>query len=309
MTMTNETPMSQQPANAGDPRILFLIPFFGNWPFWFAFFLESCRHNPTIDWLLFTDCPIPEDAPGNVRFVPMTFAEYCDLVSERLGIDFHPAQPYKLCDIKPALGAVHEDQLAGYDFWAFGDIDVIYGNLRGYFTAERLAAKDLFATHSRRISGHLCLLRNTERMRQAFRLIPDWQRRYEDPKHYALDEGAFSRLFIRHKNWPEALRRFAGRFNDWSRRSEFIEAHSTFTLLEDGRRLIPERWYWRKGRLTNNLQGDQELPYLHFLVWKKERWASQSPEDLLGPPGLPRQEAWVVSAEGWRPMPAEGGAP
>ena len=117
------------------------------------------------------------------------------------------------------------------------------------------------------------------------------------------------RLSDPYKPLAEALRRFAGRFNDWSRRSEFIEAHSTFTLLEDGRRLIPERWYWRKGRLTNNLQGDQELPYLHFLVWKKERWASQSPEDLLGPPGLPRREAWVVSAEGWRPMPAEGGAP
>lgn len=44
----------------------------------------------------------------------MTFQEYCDDVSRKLGIDFHPARSYKLCDLKPFLGVIHEDILEEY---------------------------------------------------------------------------------------------------------------------------------------------------------------------------------------------------
>ena len=294
-----------QTAENGLPRIRFLIPYFGRWPFWFAFFLESCRRNPSIDWLLFTDCEVPGEAPDNVQFVPISYSDYCAKVSERLDIDFRPSNAYKLCDIKPALGAVHQDALEGYDFWAFGDIDVVYGDLRSYFTARRLSGKDLFATHPRRISGHLCLLRNTPLMRNAFRRIPDWQKRYEDEKHQALDEGAFSRLFIRHKNWPEPLRRLASRLNPWSRRSEFIEAHSTYTLHADGRRVVADSWFYRGGRLTNSEQGEQVLPYLHFMVWKNVDWKGQLPEELLGPANLHLANSWRVDTRGWHAWPQQ----
>ena len=282
------------------PSIRFVIPYFGAWPFWMDFFLQGCRRNPDIDWLFFTDCGIPDQAPANTQFIEMSYADYCALVSERLGIEFYPANPYKLCDIKPALGYIHADHLAGYDFWAFGDIDVVYGDLRRYFTAARLAEKDLFATHVRRISGHLCLLRNTAVMREAFKLIPHWQQRYADEAHQALDEGAFSRLFVRHKNWPEGLRRFVARFNRWAQRSEFIESHSTFSMLPDGQRVVPDYWFLQKGRLTNSALNGQELPYLHFLVWKNQHWQGISSEKLRGPAHLSRQDSWRVSESGWQ---------
>lgn len=285
---------------AFQPSIRFVIPYFGRWPFWISFYLESCRRNPDIDWLFFTDCGIPDNPPDNVHFVEMSYQAYCQLVSARLGIEFYPEQPYKLCDIKPALGYIHADRLEDVDFWAFGDIDVVYGDLRRYFTVERLAAKDLLATHHRRVSGHLCLLRNTATMREAFMRIPRWRERYADSTHQALDEGAFSRLFIRHKNWPDALRLFVAKFNAWSRRSEFIESHSTFTLLADGHRVVPQRWFLRDGRLTNSEMGDTELPYLHFLVWKNQHWKTHPPESLLGPDRLALSENWEVSEMGWR---------
>lgn len=295
----------QHARESGIPSIRFLIPYFGQWPFWFEFFMEGCRRNPSIDWLLFTDCAIPTNAPDNMQFVSISFAEYCALVSTRLEIDFRPANPYKLCDIKPALGAVHADVLADYEFWAFGDIDVVYGDLRRYFTADRLKGKDLLATHQRRVSGHLCLLRNTPRMRNAFRHIPGWQRRYEDETHQALDEGAFSRIFIRHKNWPGSLQRFAARFNAWSRSSEFTEAHSTYTLHAGGRRVVADTWFYRHGRLTNSEQGDTELPYVHFMVWKNSAWRGVAPERLLGPAGLQRADSWQLGPHGWRAWPTE----
>lgn len=286
------------------PSIIFLIPYFGQWPFWMDYFLQSCEANPSIEWLFYTDCGTPARAPSNVRFVHIEYQDYCQRISARLGIDFLPPNAYKLCDIKPAMGYIHEAEIKGYDFWAFGDIDVVYGDLRGYFSAERLATKDLFATHSRRISGHLCLIRNTPEMREAFMLIPRWQERFADPAHQALDEGAFSRLFIRHKNWPEGLRLFAARFNAWSRRSEFIESHSTFTILGDGSRVVPQKWFLRDGRLTNSELDDTELPYLHFLVWKNGLWKTQSPESLRGPEGLAFTRNWEVSELGWRELEA-----
>lgn len=282
------------------PRIRFIIPYFGRWPFWMPFFLKSCAHNPTIDWLIFTDCGVPEGAPENVCFEEISYQDYCQLVSDRLEIPFAPPNPYKLCDIKPALGYIHKEHVAGYDFWAFGDIDVIYGDLRAYFTNHRLAKKDLLSTHSRRVSGHLCLMRNTPEMLEAFKLIPDWKARFEDPVHMALDEGAFSRLFIGHKNWPYWLRRFAEQLKERSRRSEFVEAHSTFTLLRNGKKTIPAKWVWQDGRLTNSEQPGVCLPYFHFLFWKNGAWRDLDQEALVEHQDLHFERCWEVTEKGWR---------
>lgn len=39
--------------------ILKIIPYFGKWLEWIGFYLESCRHNPDIHWLFYTDCEKP----------------------------------------------------------------------------------------------------------------------------------------------------------------------------------------------------------------------------------------------------------
>jgi hypothetical protein len=282
------------------PRIRFLIPYFGKWPFWMPLFLESCRRNHDIDWLFFSDCGIPADLPENVCIQSTTYENYCALVSRRLEMDFHPETPYKLCDLKPALGYIHEDCLANYDLWAFGDIDIIYGQLRDYYTDEWLTHYDLISNHARRISGHLCLLRNTPRMNELFKMIPDWQRRFHGP-HQALDEGAFSRLFLWRKNFPAPLFKFVGLFNPLRRKSIFLEAYSTPNARirwTDGSKDFPLRWFWKKGRLTNDKDGQREFPYLHFMVWKNE-WRGQpdpSPETMRQ---LAQQQNWQISAQGF----------
>lgn len=285
------------------PRIVFVIPYFGRWPFWMPFFLASCRANPSIDWLFFTDCGIPEKAPKNVSFRECSFSEYCALVSRRLSIDFSPSNPYKLCDLKPALGYVHEDCLEGYDFWGFSDIDLIYGDLRGYFGAQRLARFDLLSTHERRISGHLCLLRNNPRMREAFMQVPDWRAKLSSAEHNAFDEGAFSHLFIRHKNWPVPLRRLADACNSWRRCSEFVEAYSTPNgrlAWHDSSFDFPQRWIWRSGQLRNERDGPRQFPYFHFIGWKCDAWPAHSEIELSGDVMLAVQDAWSITPQGFR---------
>ena len=284
------------------PRILFLMPYFGQWPFWMPFYLETCRRNPDIDWLFFSDCGVPENLPANVTVESMSFEDYCRLVSERLNINFAPKAAYKLCDIRPAMGHIHEDRLQGYDFWAFGDIDLLYGDLRRYFTAERLARYDFFSTHERRVAGHLCLIRNTRRQRDLYLKISHWKERFTDQKHHALDEGAFTRLFLWRKNFPRPLFKLVGKFNPLRRASDFTEAFSTpggCIKWHDGTDNFPSAWYFKQGELTNNRDGARTFAYFHFVCWKRNEWAALPTPDPEAIRRLAAEPAWVIDANGF----------
>lgn len=276
--------------------ICFVIPYFGKWPLWMPLFLESCRKNSTVNWRIYTDCGVPVDCPDNVLIHAISFDDYCALVTTRLAIDFKPESAYKLCDIKPALGYIHAQDLAAYDFWAFGDIDVVYGDLRSYFTQSKLQQKDLFSTHARRISGHLCLIRNTAEMNSAFMRVRDWQQLLSAQQHVAFDEKAFSKLFLRHKN-STILRQISMMFDVWLRRAEFVEAFSTPNAKIkwiDGSQRYPTTWYWNNGVLTNDMDGEKTFPYFHFMVWKQS-WADMKLGAVEGLAHMPRIQAFSLS--------------
>ncbi len=282
--------------------IIIIIPYFGQWPFWMPFFIESCRANPDINWLLIGDCPVLERLPDNVEQRGFDFASYCALISERLDINFSPSNPYKLCDLKPALGFIHAEDVAGYDFWGFSDLDLIYGDLRSYFSDERLRKYKVLSTHERRISGHFCLLRNEPELNSLFWKIPDFVRRAEDPKNHALDEGGFSRIFLWRKNFPKPLFDFVGLFNRWRRVAEFKEAFSTPNGVRpwtDGTQDYPAYWVWRNGRLQNAKDGDRQFPYLHFLVWKKYWQQSSQPMSYEQAQVLASTRNWRIDRDGF----------
>ncbi|MDR0563805.1 MAG: hypothetical protein LBG78_02555 [Azoarcus sp.] len=266
------------------------------------FFLESCRKNPDIHWHFFSDCEPLDNLPNNIRIQPIRYEDYLSQVSNKLGIDFRPPNPYKLCDIKPAYGFIHEDVIEKYNFWGFGDIDLVYGKLREYFTEERLQRYDLISNHARRVSGHLCLIRNSPHMNNLFKKIPNWQNLFCHPQHQAIDEGAFSRLFLWRKNFPKPLFNFVGLFNPLRRKSFFQEAFSTPNAKInwiDGSKNFPSHWFWKEGRLTNNIDGQREFPYLHFFVWKRN-WANQPAPSAETIQTLAQKANWQISVQGFR---------
>ncbi len=246
---------------------------------------------------------MPDDAPKNVKFRQIDFSAYCLDVSHKLGIKFSPQSPYKLCDLKPAFGYVHSDDLVGYDFWGFSDIDLVYGDLRNYFSDARLSSYDLLSTHERRVSGHLCLLRNNSVMRECFMRVPEWQEMLADPQHNAFDESAFTRLFIRHKNWPEWLQRIASLNNPLRQRSEFTEAFSTpcgRIPWHDDSMNFPAAWIWQDGQLRNEMDGRREFPYFHFIGWKdKAPWRQAAEASFLANPALAKECSWQITAQGF----------
>ena len=84
-------------------------------------------------------------------------------------------------------------------------------------------------------------------MNEAFRQIPDWELLLEQNEHLALDEGAFTRVFLRHKNLPKWLSAALYTFQPMARRAEFIEAYSTpggKIPWHDGSRNFPRVWFW-----------------------------------------------------------------
>ena len=289
--------------------IAFVVPYFGVWPNWFPFFLQSCSFNPSIDWLFITDCGVPENQPANTQFIEKTFNEYQREVSDKLGINFLHAHPYKLCDIKPAYGLIHQELLSSYEFWGFCDIDVMFGNIRKFMT-EDVLKHDVISAHEARISGHFSLFRNNELFRNAFQQVDGWKGVFEDEKHHRFDEAHFSKLFIWRKNWPKLVRDWLAKFSGYSCNTYFVEQYSTPGCRHDwvdGSRDFPSEWYWDKGRLTNN-RSDREFMYFHFLKWKQKIW-NPSYQEIKGlnsagnmlceDEGLMLSESCVINEKGF----------
>lgn len=264
--------------------IVIFIDYFGRWPGWFGLFLESCATNPTIDWIFHTDCDVPQAHSPNVKFIRTSLARYCEKVSDVLDVRFKPASAYNLCNIRPMLGVVHAELAQGYDFFGWGDIDVIYGDIRSIYD-DRVLSRNVISSHGGICSGHLTLIRNEPWLATAFQNLAHWRRRLEDPGpfewHESLDEAHLTGLFS-----PSAKTRryFAERCAaTWPEPSYFMnnyfkEQYSTpFTPNRwiGGRAEHPETWFWRDGVLTNASDRDRQFLYLHLMNFKAKRWVNE----------------------------------
>jgi hypothetical protein len=262
--------------------IAILIDYFGSWPQWLPVFLASCKANDTIDWIIRTDCPVPEGVWPNVRFVKMKYADYIRNVSDRLKINFNPASNYKICDIKPMYADMYYEDIKDYDFFGFGDLDVIYGNIRKFYTDEILSY-DVISTHSNMLSGHFALFRNVERLRKAYTKIPRWKHYIENPDSTRFDEDIYSCLFINRENvssdeFPTNLLLGLAECHKLPGfKTYFKEQYTTVfhpMCWHDGIAEHPEVWFWKDGVLTNDRNVGHEYLYLHLMNFQSMRWAS-----------------------------------
>lgn len=242
------------------PSIAIVIAHFGPWPAWINFFIESCRANKSVQWILFSDADPPDNRSPNVNHVTIAFLDYRKQISRELGIEVGAEVPYKLCDIKPALPLIHAELLRSYDFVGFGDLDVIYGDIRAFYDDELLGNYDLLSTSPERVSGHFCLMRNRTDLITAFRRARGWKDAMRRTDNVGFDERAFYNVF------RGAQARFLRPVGSPSVRCFFREAYSTPVATRE------MRWYWKDGRLSNEFYPDQGFMYLHFMSWHSNRW-------------------------------------
>lgn len=269
-----------------EKKILVIIPYFGTLPEWFDLFLRTCGANREFHWLIPTDDDRHFSPPPNVTLRRETLHGFKRGVAETLNIKAENLAwgPYKLCDLKPFYGLIFADDVAGYDYWGFGDLDLFYGRLRDFVNAEMLDRYRMITFHDDRVSGHFSLLRNCRAMNEACLGIPDWRGKVAFEKHIGIDEGDYSaaHFFVRRhfgwKKWQkhkQAYRKLMLHkiFDHGVYAEELFTTPLTDIPWHDGTLHWdqPLNWVWDNGRVYSKQDG-HESPYIHFMNFKSSKW-------------------------------------
>lgn len=286
-------------------NIVMIIPYFGKWPEYMDLYLYSCSKNPQIDFLFFTDCALPNKVYINTIFKRITFVDYCKLVSDKLYIDFNPKDAYKLCDLKPFYGVIHESDIKQYDWWIFGDMDLVHGDLSIIVNDENLKKYDLITTHCYHVAGHFTVIRKSSKYTRCCLCIPQWQSLLLNNEHQGVDEGVWChvvypqlgkvRSFYEHI-WKKISNQDLWGYLAWTNRvfcnrltkRAYIEYYTTPDPL------VGQTWSYKpeSGRVYR--YDGKELPYLHFFGFKNNCYRPKGYTDYW-------KDGYYELPNGWEP--------
>jgi hypothetical protein len=249
--------------------VCIIIPYFGKWPPYMPIYLLGCKNNPSIDFLFFSDAGAIDNAPINVRIVPSTLKDFNTLVSNTFELNSQVDATYKICDIRPAFFHLFKEHVAGYKFWGWGDIDLVYGDLSILANKENLEKYDVISGRKYWVSGSFCLLRNNQVVNDLFLSNDDYREVFSNPKHTSYSECG--------KKWGDLI---AGKsiFD-----IEFTQSNFTLQVREAEREgkikvlfqdvlmeSIPNGDYvhYQAGRIFN--KAGREFAHFHYVVTKRK---------------------------------------
>ena len=251
--------------------IAFILAYFldgkGHWPNYIDWFMASCKSNSSIDFYIFTDDHSLEkwENIDNININYMTYQECVDRIHERIG-EVNMTRTRKLCDLKPMYGKIFSEWIKKYDFWAFGDCDLIFGNIRKIFTDDFLDQYDWFQT-----LGNFELLRNVDEVNNYYLLDrPDWSWHKDfvwDNVKNLENETAFDEWI----GVPMIVRENEKRIY-WTRENfaNIYQEHKGYKKMIDNtvqENTLFQYWKWENGGLyhVDKLTGrKKERLYIHF---------------------------------------------
>lgn len=108
--------------------IVLILPYFGKFNEYFSLFLNSCKYNKTINWLIYTDDKRQFSYPPNVKVIYCTFSDFKKRIERNFQFNISLDAPYKLCDFKPAYGEALQQDIEEFNFWGHCDCDLIFGD-------------------------------------------------------------------------------------------------------------------------------------------------------------------------------------
>lgn len=181
-------------------KIVMIICYFGEIPDYFPIWEYSALRNNTIDFLIYTDQKSLH-SKANIKVVYISFEELKNKIQNKFDFKISLATPYKLCDYKPAYGYLFDKEIEKYDFWGYCDIDLVFGNLRNFFTEEVLDNNNIILN-----LGHLTLYKNTEQNKKLFMQsggIYPYDVVYSSVENYAFDEmSGMHKIFRKNQIYP-----------------------------------------------------------------------------------------------------------
>lgn len=181
-------------------KICIIILYFGNFPPYIDTFLYSASYNNKINWLIFTD-QSTESLPNidNVEFVKTTFENIKSRLESVVGKHIVLGTPYKLCDYKPLYGNAFSDYLNDYDYWGYGDLDVVTGNIMKFISPGLEQGYDRIGD-----LGHFSLFKNIPEVNNRYKLsvkdkngkvVKLFDKVCSHSRGYAFDELGMRRIY------------------------------------------------------------------------------------------------------------------
>lgn len=185
------------------------------------------------------------------------------MASEKLKLRLDFTSGYKLCDLKPFYGKVFEDYLVNYDYWGYGDLDVLYGNLFPFIMPYMREEIDVISNRREIIAGSLAFFRNTKPMVMLAQEIPEWRERLQNPENQNLDETANSDVIWKGGNKADLPEPCFTKVIYHKMRAGELTAHFRYNCREH---LEPdERIYYKDGGFV---APDGPMAYVHFVLLK-----------------------------------------
>ena len=145
-------------------KIAVIIPYFGKLPPFYKLWEHTALANSTIDFFLFTNTQ-EITSRQNINVVNLSLEEFRSILQEVFDFEISLDVPYKLCDYKPTYGLALQKWLKDYDWWGFGDIDLLLGDIRKFFHENCLNSHDKCC-----LLGHLSIYRNNEKLNNLFKI-------------------------------------------------------------------------------------------------------------------------------------------
>lgn len=161
-------------------RKLLITQWFGDLPDWYPLWLANVGSLSRYGY----DVLIDTDLEGVRR-----------RVQNLLGVEFPGVEGgTKMHDLRPALGVLYEEEIAGYDFYGHTDLDCVYGRVGEWLPDAVLGELDVHSNHDVYMCGPWSLYRNERDVRELFLDVPDWRDLVADEETSGWVETTYSAL-------------------------------------------------------------------------------------------------------------------
>jgi hypothetical protein len=161
-----------------------------------------------------------------------------------------------ICDLKPAYGMIFEEFTEGYEYWALGDEDLLYGDLDRMLAPHLNGAVDLVIPATTKIrtrnsvQGPLTVIRNAPHTNQLAISDPVYKEVLASHEHWAYDESSW---------------RYGRERSSFTKVVKEAEARGELSIrwgLPSLTHLPPRgRWYVYDGRALHEDNGTEVLYY------------------------------------------------
>lgn len=174
--------------------ICYLVPYFGKLPSNFDLWLVGCKYNPTINWLILTDDQTQFNLPNNVKVVQSNYIDIIERIKKYFDFDILIDRPWRLALFKSAYGEIFSQELAEYDFWGHCDVDLMWGDIRSFYTDDVLNKYERVG-----FLGHSTIYKNTPEVNARYKTIVPNEINHIDvfsgKSGYSFDENGMDAIY------------------------------------------------------------------------------------------------------------------